>query len=162
KNYSKPFKLIGVGLLIWTIATACCGVTSSFWNIVVCRMLVGVGEASFVSLAAPFIDDNAPVAKKTFCLGLFYMCISVGIAVGYVHGGFVASHLNWRCAFFGEAILMLPFVLLCLFMEPSQLKGFESGETMLTTSAQTELHEVKITEVSEQSKDVVDVSSGGG
>jgi hypothetical protein len=25
--------------------------------------LVGVGEASFISLAAPFIDDNAPVAQ---------------------------------------------------------------------------------------------------
>ncbi|RZC59693.1 hypothetical protein C5167_006998, partial [Papaver somniferum] len=118
KNYNKPFRLIGVGLLIWTIATACCGVTSNFWNIIVCRMLVGVGEASFMSLAAPFIDDNAPVARKTFCLGLFYMCIP--------------------------------------------LKGFESGEATLTTSVQIELHEVKITEVSEQGKDVVYVSSGGG
>lgn len=25
--------------------------------------LVGVGEASFISLAAPFIDDNAPVSQ---------------------------------------------------------------------------------------------------
>jgi len=27
-----------------------------------CR-LVGVGEASFISLAAPFIDDHAPTAQ---------------------------------------------------------------------------------------------------
>ncbi|KAI3961743.1 hypothetical protein MKW92_018555 [Papaver armeniacum] len=161
KSYNKPFKLIGVGLLIWTIATACCGVTSSFWNIAVCRMLVGVGEASFMSLAAPFIDDNAPVARKTFCLGLFYMCIPVGIALGYVYGGFVASHLNWRCAFFGEAILMLPFVLLCFFMEPLQLKGFELGEATLTY-VQTELQEVKIIEVSEHGKDGLDISSREG
>ena len=30
-----------------------------------CR-LVGVGEASFISLAAPFIDDNAPAAQVSF------------------------------------------------------------------------------------------------
>jgi hypothetical protein len=30
-----------------------------------CR-LVGVGEASFVSFAAPFIDDNAPAAQVSF------------------------------------------------------------------------------------------------
>ncbi|KAI3978134.1 hypothetical protein MKX01_012965 [Papaver californicum] len=158
KSYNKPFKLIGVGLLIWTIATACCGVTSSFWNIAFCRMLVGVGEASFISLAAPFIDDNAPVAKKTFWLALFYMCIPVGIAVGYGYGGLVASHLDWRYAFFGEAILMLPLAILCLFMKPLQLKGF----TSMVTSVQTvgpELHEVKITEVSDQG---VDVLSGEG
>jgi hypothetical protein len=32
-----------------------------------CR-LVGVGEASFISLAAPFIDDNAPAAQVFFFL----------------------------------------------------------------------------------------------
>ncbi|KAI3957727.1 hypothetical protein MKW92_022694 [Papaver armeniacum] len=158
KTYNKPFKLINIWLLIWTIATACCGVTSSFWEIVVCRMLAGVGEASFISLTAPFINDNAPATKKTFYLGFFYMCIPVGIAIGYVYGGFVASHLNWRCAFFGEAILMLPFVILCFFLEPLHLKGFESSEATLT-SMQTELHVVKIIEVSEQGIDVVDYLS---
>ncbi|KAI3888886.1 hypothetical protein MKX03_036070 [Papaver bracteatum] len=162
KTCNKPFKLIGVGLLIWTIATACCGVTSRFWNIALCRMLVGVGEASFMSLASPFIDDNAPPAKKALWIALFYMCIPVGIAVGYVYGGFVASHLNWRAAFFGEAILMLPFVLLCFFMEPLQLKGFVSGEATLTQTVGFELHEIKITEVSDQGKNIVEVSSTEG
>ncbi|KAI3957729.1 hypothetical protein MKW92_022696 [Papaver armeniacum] len=162
KTCNKPFKLIGVGLLIWTIATACCGVTSRFWNIALCRMLVGVGEASFMSLASPFIDDNAPPAKKAFWIALFYMCIPVGIAVGYIYGGFVASHLNWRAAFFGEAILMLPFVLLCFFMEPLPLKGFASSEATLTQTVGLELHEIKITEVSDQGKNIVEVSSTEG
>ena len=33
--------------------------------------LVGVGEASFISLAAPFIDDNAP-ASQVYHFFLFY------------------------------------------------------------------------------------------
>lgn len=33
--------------------------------------LVGVGEASFISLAAPFIDDNAPAAQVSFCFFVF-------------------------------------------------------------------------------------------
>ncbi|KAI3957728.1 hypothetical protein MKW92_022695, partial [Papaver armeniacum] len=126
-----------------------------FWNIDICRMLVGVGEALFISLAAPSIDDNAPSTKRTFCLGLFCMCIPVGIVINYVYGGYVASHLNSRCAFLGEAIRILMFVILCFFMEPRPLKGFESSEATLT-SVQTKLHEVKIIEVSEQGKDVVD------
>ncbi|PWA85438.1 putative sphingolipid transporter spinster 2 [Artemisia annua] len=51
--------------------------------------LVGVGEASFISLDAPFIDDNAPAAHRTAWLGIFYMCIPTGISVGYVYGGLV-------------------------------------------------------------------------
>ncbi|AQK44964.1 Probable sphingolipid transporter spinster homolog 2-like [Zea mays] len=123
KRYN-PFRLIGVGLLVWTIATAGCGVSFDFWSITICRMFVGVGEASFISLAAPFIDDNAPVAQKTAWLGMFYMCIPTGIALGYVYGGLVGKYLNWRVAFWGESILMVPFVILGFVIKPLDLKGF--------------------------------------
>ncbi|KAE8795037.1 Protein spinster-1-like protein [Hordeum vulgare] len=120
----NPFRLIGVGLLVWTIATAGCGCSFDFWSITICRMLVGVGEASFISLAAPFIDDNAPAAQKTAWLAMFYMCIPTGIALGYVYGGLVGGHLHWRAAFWGESILMLPFVILGFVIKPLELKGF--------------------------------------
>ncbi|KAG8082731.1 hypothetical protein GUJ93_ZPchr0014g47326 [Zizania palustris] len=120
----NPFRLIGVGLLVWTIATAGCGCSFDFWSITICRMLVGIGEASFISLAAPFIDDNAPAAQKTAWLAMFYMCIPTGIAVGYVYGGLVGNSLHWRAAFWGESILMLPFVILGFVIKPLELKGF--------------------------------------
>lgn len=125
----NPFRLVGVGLLIWTIAAAGCGCSFNFWSITICRMLVGVGEASFISLAAPFIDDNAPVAQKTAWLGIFYMCIPTGVAVGYVYGGLVGTYLHWRAAFWGEAILMLPFAILGFVIRPLKLKGFPSSES---------------------------------
>ncbi|MCL7039115.1 hypothetical protein MKW94_014704 [Papaver nudicaule] len=128
----NPFRLIGVGLAVWTLATAGCGGSFNYWSIAVCRMLVGVGEASFISLAAPFIDDSAPPAQKTAWLALFYMCIPTGIAIGYVYGGLVGNHLGWRYAFFGEAILMLPFAVLGFVMKPLQLKGFNEAAKTLT------------------------------
>ncbi|KAJ3680376.1 hypothetical protein LUZ60_016654 [Juncus effusus] len=120
----NPFRLIGVGLLVWTVATAGCGFSFNFWTITICRMLVGVGEASFISLAAPFIDDNAPPAQKTAWLAIFYMCIPTGIAVGYVYGGLVGEHFHWRAAFFGESIVMLPFAISGFCIKPLKLKGF--------------------------------------
>ncbi|MBA0717444.1 hypothetical protein Golax_005267, partial [Gossypium laxum] len=87
------------------------------------KRLVGVGEASFISLAAPFIDDSGPVSQKTAWLAMFYICIPTGIAVGYVYGGFVGSQFNWRYAFWGEALLMLPFAVFGFAFEPLQLKG---------------------------------------
>jgi MFS family permease len=134
----NPFRLIGVGLSVWTFAVAGCGSSFDFWSIAICRMLVGVGEASFISLAAPFIDDNAPVAKKTAWLATFYMCIPAGTALGYVYGGLVGSIFNWRVAFWCEAILMLPFPILGFLIKPLQLKGFgptESKQTLTSTEA---------------------------
>ncbi|KAF5196202.1 Major facilitator superfamily, partial [Thalictrum thalictroides] len=131
----NPFRLIGVGLSVWTLATTLCGVSINFWTIAICRMLVGVGEASFISLAAPFIDDNAPVSQKTAWLAAFYMCIPGGIACGYVLGGLVAGHFSWRWAFFGESILMLPWAILAFIIKPLPLKGFSDGvsEKVLTS-----------------------------
>ncbi|CAA7387887.1 unnamed protein product [Spirodela intermedia] len=124
----NPFRLIGVGLSVWTLATAGCGFSFDFWSITICRMFVGVGEASFISLAAPFIDDNAPAAQKTAWLAMFYMCIPTGIALGYVYGGLVGNHFNWRYAFWGESISMLPFAILGFVIKPLQLKGEQALE----------------------------------
>lgn len=54
-KYSKSFRLIGIGLSVWATAVAGCAVSVDFWSLLCCRMVVGVGEASFVALAAPFI-----------------------------------------------------------------------------------------------------------
>ncbi|XP_026446835.1 probable sphingolipid transporter spinster homolog 2 [Papaver somniferum] len=135
----NPFRLIGVGLSVWTFAAAGCGISWDFWCITIFRMLVGVGEASFISLAAPFIDDNAPVAQKTAWLAIFYMCIPTGIAVGYVYGGLVGGYFNWRFAFFGEAILMLPFVVLGFAVKPLQLKGFGPVKLEKTSAREAEV-----------------------
>ncbi|KAK9101084.1 hypothetical protein Scep_024514 [Stephania cephalantha] len=59
KSYN-PFRLIGVGLSVWTLAVI--GFLSKT-NVTALLRFVGVGEASFISLAAPFIDDNAPVSQ---------------------------------------------------------------------------------------------------
>ncbi|KAJ6905678.1 hypothetical protein NC652_023443 [Populus alba x Populus x berolinensis] len=159
----NPFRLIGVGLSVWTIAVVGCGFSFNFWTITVCRMLVGVGEASFISLAAPFIDDNAPVAKKTLWLGIFYMCIPTGYALGYVYGGLIGGHFNWRFAFYGEAILMLPFAVLGFVMKPLQLKGFAPAEskkalTSIETAAlevQVNSNEMQLNEVSEYLLEII-------
>lgn len=125
----NPFRLIGVGLSVWTVAVVGCGLSVNFWTITICRMFVGVGEASFISLAAPFIDDNAPSSQRTAWLGIFYMCIPTGIALGYVYGGLVSSHLTWHWAFWIEAILMFPFAILGFVMKPLQLRGFSPTES---------------------------------
>ncbi|XP_030538362.1 probable sphingolipid transporter spinster homolog 2 [Rhodamnia argentea] len=146
----NPFRLIGFGLSVWTFAVIGCGFSFDFWSITICRMLVGVGEASFISLAAPFIDDNAPAAQKSAWLAIFYMCIPTGYAIGYVYGGLVGSNFNWRYAFWGEAILMLPFAILGFVMKPLQLKGFAPIQSEKAPSdLETPSHETQDVEVTD-------------
>lgn len=75
---------------------------------------MGVGEASFISLAAPCISDCAPRGKVSLWLACFYLCIPVGFALGFIYGSVIGTAAGWRLAFAFEALLMLPFVLFLL------------------------------------------------
>eukprot|EP00798_Chlamydomonas_sp_ICE-L_P006591 gene6591-3245_t len=51
----SAFRLLAVGMGIWSLACIGCGAAPNFVVLMICRALVGVGEASFVALAVPFI-----------------------------------------------------------------------------------------------------------
>ena len=42
---------------VWALACMLCGLAPTYTTLMVCRGFVGVGEASFVALAAPFIGE---------------------------------------------------------------------------------------------------------
>lgn len=54
-KHSGAFKLMGVGLAVWAVSILGCALSVNFGTLLLCRMGVGVGEASFVALASPFI-----------------------------------------------------------------------------------------------------------
>ena len=87
-KHVNAFRLIAVGLGIWTLSTAGCGIAMGFWTLILCRMLVGVGEASFVALASPFI-------------GISWYLIHHGTA------GPKGALLSWGAAYFPVRELML-------------------------------------------------------
>jgi MFS family permease len=59
----SAFRLIGIGMGTWALATFGCGLAVGFKSLIFCRMLVGVGEASFVALAAPFIGERCKAVR---------------------------------------------------------------------------------------------------
>jgi MFS transporter, Spinster family, sphingosine-1-phosphate transporter len=130
-----PFKLMAGGLLVWVVAVVLSGAAPHFWVLVLARMLSGVGEASFQTIVPPFIDDNAPPSKRGLWLSIFFMAIPVGTAAGYAWGGNIAATLNWRWAFFIEAIPMLPLATLIWFMPYNKNRREALAKLTTTTEA---------------------------
>lgn len=115
----KPFKLMAVGLAIWVFAVAICGfadLLGGFYTLLVARMLSGVGEASFQCVVPPWLDDNAPPAKRGLVLAIFYTAIPAGTALGYAIGGWVGEHWGWQWMFRIEALPMIPCIFLVYFL----------------------------------------------
>lgn len=115
-------RLIALGIGVWSAATVATGLAQSAAALVAARAFVGVGEASYATIAPTLIDDFAPTSRKGRWLAIFYAAIPVGSALGYIVGGQVlhATH-SWRAAFFVAGGPGLLLALLCLLVaEPER------------------------------------------
>jgi MFS transporter, Spinster family, sphingosine-1-phosphate transporter len=113
--------LIAIGVGVWSVATVASGFADSAVLLLAARVIVGVGEASYATLAPTIIDDLTPPAQKGRALAIFYLAIPVGSALGYVLGGFIEARWGWRAAFYicGGPGLLLAFACL-LIVEPQR------------------------------------------
>lgn len=109
--------LIALGVVTWSAATIASGLAESLATLIVARAVVGIGEASYVTLAPTIIDDITPPDKKGKTLAIFYLAVPLGSALGYLLGGFVQSAWGWREAFFVGGVPGLLLALLVLLMD---------------------------------------------
>ncbi len=82
--------LIGVGVLLWSLASGASGLAGTFFALLITRCFVGIGEAAYGPVAPALISDFYPAKNRGKVLAWFYMAIPVGSALGYVLGGSIA------------------------------------------------------------------------
>lgn len=118
----KRTGLIALGVVIWSVATLATGLTHSFVTMTIARICVGIGEASYATLAPTIIDDITPPDQKSRTLAIFYLAIPVGSALGYLLGGVVEARWGWRGAFFMAGGPGIVLGLACLLIaEPARI-----------------------------------------
>jgi len=116
--------LIALGVLTWSAATIASGLAGSLAGLLVARAVVGVGEASYATLAPTIIDDLTPPEKKGRTLAIFFLAVPLGSALGYLVGGFIQQRWGWRMAFFVGGGPGIVLSLLCLAIaEPARRLG---------------------------------------
>lgn len=109
-------RLAAGGLGIWSLATMLAGVASGYSQLLAARSLVGVGEASYGTVAPGILSDYFPQEKRGRILSWFYLAIPVGSALGYLLGGVIGARFGWQSAFLMVGapglLLVLPLALL--------------------------------------------------
>jgi MFS family permease len=83
--------LIGLGVILWSLASGGSGLAVTFGMLLLTRCFVGIGEAAYGPVAPTVISDFYPVKVRGQVLAWFYMAIPVASALGYVIGGSVAK-----------------------------------------------------------------------
>ncbi|AUX70948.1 MFS transporter [Porphyrobacter sp. HT-58-2] len=104
-------RLIAVALALWSAMTALCGLAQNFWQLLLARIGVGVGEAGCTPPAHSLISDIVPPERRSSALAFYSLGIPVGTLLGMIIGGTLADYVGWREAF---VIVGLPGVALAM------------------------------------------------
>jgi MFS family permease len=96
--------IIAAGAVLWSVATLLTAWTHNYPELVFRHAVVGIGEATFVTVAPGFIADLFAEGRRARMLAIFYMAIGVGSAVGFMMGGYLGHHYGWRVPFYVGAV----------------------------------------------------------
>jgi MFS family permease len=112
--------IIGVCVILWSLATVLCGFTTGFVTLLLARMLVGIGEAGCTPPANSMISDYYPPQARPTALGIYAMGVTAGGVLAQVFGGFILDVFTWREAFIfvGAPGILLGIVFLLTVKEP--------------------------------------------
>jgi MFS transporter, Spinster family, sphingosine-1-phosphate transporter len=130
-------RLLGLGVALWSVATALAGLAWSYASLFIARAVVGVGEAAYGTISPALLADYYPRARRGRVFAIFFAAIPIGSALGYVVGGLVDHYFGWRRAFFVAGVpgLVLAFLALRLYDPPRGAQDPGSADDAGTSTA---------------------------
>ncbi len=120
--------IIAVGFVVWSFFTAVCGLARNFWQMMLARVGVGVGEGALSPAAYSIIADYCPPQRRATAISVYSMGIYIGSGVANILGAsaiaFFMARPNWELPVVGAVrgwqvvffVVGLPGVLLALLM----------------------------------------------
>ena len=124
--------IISLSVVIFSGMTALFGMATNFWQLLLCRIGVGIGEAGTTPPSHSLIADHFTAKERPQAMAFFMMGAPLGVVLGFFFAGWINELYGWRTAFFA---LGLPGVLLGLLVklslkDPREDRGKNIGSTI--------------------------------
>ncbi len=124
--------IVAGAVAVWSGMTALSGLTQNFYQLLLARIGVGVGEAGGSPPSHSIISDYYPAKERGRAMSIYSMGVYIGILIGFVIGGWVNEHYGWRIAFFAVGLPGLLIALVVKFTLREPIRGIADGVTVKT------------------------------
>ena len=88
------------GFLIFVLGSRSCGLAQSSTQLILFRVLQGIGGAMIMANGRALVTVNSPASERGKALGFTSMAFHVGYITGPTLGGFIIDAVGWRWVFF--------------------------------------------------------------
>jgi predicted MFS family arabinose efflux permease len=129
--------IISIAVVIWSGFTAMCGIAQNFTQLLLARIGVGVGEAGCTPPAHSLISDYVPAEKRASAIAFYSLGVPIGSALGLILGGWIATKVDWRTAFFAVGVPGVIVGLLVMFTLKEPRKALAAATAASASTAPT-------------------------
>ena len=109
-------RMLALGFLLWSVATAATGVVHGFTMLLAMRLLLGIGESVAFPCYSKILAQHLPEHRRGFANGAIVAGMKCGPVVGTLGAGVLMAKYGWRPVFIGIGLLSLVWL-------PAWLKG---------------------------------------
>lgn len=133
---SRKTLILG-GLFFWSIVTAATAISHGYWELLICRLLGGLGEAFYFPASMSLVSDYHGPATRSRAMALHQSSVYAGTIAGGAISGYVGEYHGWRASFllFGFLGVVLSLILWRLLEEP--VRGMAEKANLSITSEAT-------------------------
>lgn len=96
---SNRRNILAAALMIWSAFTVLCGVSRTYWQFLLCRIGVGIGEAGGLPPSSAILSDCFPKKRRPMAFTVLALGAPIGAWLGADLAGTVAHAYGWRAAF---------------------------------------------------------------
>uniref|UniRef100_A0A182YLE7 Major facilitator superfamily (MFS) profile domain-containing protein n=1 Tax=Anopheles stephensi TaxID=30069 RepID=A0A182YLE7_ANOST len=138
-RYSRKWIMV-LGVTLWSTTTLAGSYMKTFGWFITFRALVGVGEASYSTIAPTIISDLFVGEMRSKMLALFYFAIPVGSGCGYIVGAKMASIMeSWQWSLRVTPVLGAIAVALIIMLRDPERGQSEGTNHIQATSYKTDV-----------------------
>ena len=125
--------IIAACIALWSVMTMLCGTAGGYWQLLIYRMGVGVGEGGCSPAAHSLLSDHYPPRQRGGALAIYSIGVPIGTMLGAAAGGWLTQTFDWRTALL---VVGAPGLVLALLTRFS-LREPPRGHSEATAPAET-------------------------
>src|SRR6187551_3154609 len=132
-------RVLSIACALWSAATVACGLSSTYTQLAIARMSVGIGEAGGVPPSYAIVSDYFPPGTRGTALSIYNLGPPIGLALGVAFGASIAAAYNWRSAFIclGAVGIVAALIVIVFVREPVR-GGLDTAGERGAAAAKTE------------------------
>ncbi|XP_045477662.1 protein spinster isoform X3 [Harmonia axyridis] len=141
-RYSRKL-IMTAGVFLWSLTTLAGSFMTNYWWFLLFRGLVGIGEASYSTIAPTIISDLFCGDMRSKMLALFYFAIPVGSGLGYIVGSETSKLMgSWEWALRVTPALGIMAVILVYYVLEDPVRGESEGSHLEATTYKEDLVDI--------------------